>query len=149
LFQDSVVGDKPDDVANPRLLLHILVKRRDRKTGIGPHQDQGLRLGLPELLEQPLENRHRPLGGVSIAGTQHRRQGKAVLPVKDQQQMLPVRVEIAVAEAELLLAVGGVVGGVQVHSDDLPGGGMGLEVQLQQLMREATQVLGGNPVLKA
>ena len=116
---------------------------------IGPHQDQGLRLGLAELLEQSLENRHRPLGGVGIAGTQHRRQGKAVLPVKDQQQMLPVRVEIAVAEAELLLAVGGVVGGVQVHSDDLPGGGMGLEVQLQQLMREATQVLGGNPVLKA
>jgi len=99
LFQDPVIGDKPDDVANPRLLLQILVKRRDRKTGSGPHQDQGLWLGLPELLEQSLENRHRPLGGVGIAGTQHRRQGKAVLPVKDQQQMLPVRVEIAVAEA--------------------------------------------------
>lgn len=52
-------------------------------------------------------------------------------------------------EAELLLAVSGMVGGVQIEEDDLLGARMGLEVQPQQLVCKAARVLGSNPVLKA
>jgi hypothetical protein len=37
----------------------------------------------------------------------------------------------------LLLAVGGVVGGVHIQDDDLPGAGMGLEIEVQQPIGEA------------
>jgi hypothetical protein len=44
---------------------------------------------------------------------------------------------ITMKEGELLLAVGGVVGGVHVQDNDPPGAGMGLEIQLQQPIGEA------------
>jgi hypothetical protein len=114
--QDPVVGDEADNLADPGLIFQILIEGGPRETGIGPHQDQGLGVGLPELLDQPLEYRHRPLGGMGVAGSQPCRQGKAVLAVKDQQRMIHVLFVIAVEEAELLLPVGGVVGGVQVKA---------------------------------
>jgi hypothetical protein len=85
---------------------------------------------------------------VGVAGAQHCRQGEAVAAVKDEERVVPVLFVIPVKEALLLLAVGGVIGGVHVQDDDLPGAGMGLEVQRQQPIGEATQVLGSNPVLK-
>ena len=148
LCQEPVVGDEADNIADLGLLFQIAIEGGHGKTGIGPKEDQGLGIGLPQLLDQPLEHRQRPVGGVGVAGAQHRGQGKAVPAVKDEERMIHVLFVIAVEEAELLLAVGGVIGGVHVDDDDLPGAGMGLEVQLQQHIGEAAQVLGGGPVLK-
>ena len=75
-------------------------------------------------------------------------QGKAVAAIKDEERVVHVPFVIPVKEAELLLPVGGVVGGVHVQDNGLPGAGMGLEVEVQQPIGEAAQVLGGHPVLK-
>lgn len=46
--------------------------------------------------------------------------------------MIHVLFVISVEEAELLLAVGGVIGSVHVEDDRLPGAGTGFEAQIQQ-----------------
>jgi hypothetical protein len=56
---------------------------------------------------------------------------------------------IAVEEAELLLAVGRVVGGVHVEDDDLTGAGVGFKVQVKKPVREPAQVFGGHLVFEA
>ena len=68
---------------------------------------------MPQLLEQPFQDRQGAVGGVGVAGAQHCGQGKAVLAVKDQERMIPRLLVIAMEEAELLLPVGGSIGGVQ------------------------------------
>jgi len=75
-------------------------------------------------------------------------QGKAVLAVENQERVIHVLLVMAVEEAELLPAVGGFVGGVRVQDDDLAGDGRGFEIEAQQPVGEAAQVLGGHPVLK-
>jgi hypothetical protein len=98
------------------LLLQIVIESGHGKTGIGPEEDEGLGVRLPQLFDQPFEYCQRPLGGVGVAGAQHRGQGKAVLAGKNEERMIHVLFVIAVEEAELLLAVGGVIGGVQVKA---------------------------------
>lgn len=44
--------------------------------------------------------------------------------------------------------MGGVIGGVHIEDDHLPGAGMGLEVQVYKEVGEPAQVLGGGPVLE-
>jgi hypothetical protein len=63
--------------------------------------------------------------------------------------MIHVLFVITVEEAELLFAMGGVIGGVHVQDDDLAGAGMGLEIQVQEPVGEPAQILGADPVLKA
>jgi hypothetical protein len=86
---------------------------------------------------------------VGIARTQHRGQGKAVAAVEDEERVIHVLFVITVEEAELLLAMGGVIGGVHVQDDDLAGTGMGLEVQIEKPVREPAQVSGGHLVFEA
>ena len=88
------------------------------------------------------------MGSVGVARPQHCGQRKAGAAVEDEKRMIHMLLVIAVEEAELLLPMGGIVGGVHVQDDNLPGAGMGLEVELQQPIGESTQVLGGNPVLE-
>ena len=148
LGKKPVVGDEADDVAEIRLLLQIAINRRHGKAGIGPEKDQGLGVSLPQLFDQPFEYCQRPLGGMSVAGAQHRGQGKAVAAVKDEERVVHVLFIIPVKEALLLVAVGGVIGGIHVQDDDLAGAGMGLEIEVQQPIGEAAQVPGVSPVLK-
>jgi hypothetical protein len=55
---------------------------------------------------------------------------------------------IAVEEAELVPAVGGVIGGVHVQDDDLSGAGMGFQIKIQQPIGESPQVFGGDHILE-
>ena len=88
------------------------------------------------------------MGGVGIARAQHRGQGKAAAAVEDEERVVHVLFVIPMEKAELLFAMGGVVGGVHVEDDHLAGAGMGLEVQVQEPVGESAQVLGADPVLK-
>jgi len=74
---------------------------------------------------------------VGITPAQYRGQGKTVAAVEDEERMIYMLFVVTVEEAELLLPMGRVVGGVHVQDDDLPGAGMGFEVQLQQPIGEA------------
>ena len=74
---------------------------------------------------------------MGVAGTQHRGQGKAIAADEDEERVIHVLFVITMKEGELLLAVGGVVGGVHVQDNDPTGAGMGLEIQLQQPIGEA------------
>jgi hypothetical protein len=88
------------------------------------------------------------VGGVGVAGAQYCSQGKTGAAVEDEERMIHMFFVIAEEEAGLLLPVGGVVGGVHVQDDDLPGTRMDLEVQVEEPDGEAAQVFDGNPVLK-
>lgn len=55
LFQETVVADEADDVTDIRLLLQMLIEPDLRETGSGLHQDQGLGVSLPQLLDQPFK----------------------------------------------------------------------------------------------
>ena len=80
------------------------------------------RKSLQSLLDTRFFSRVRRLS----ARAQHRRQGKAGGPVEDEERVIHVLFIIAVEEAELLPAVGRVIGGIHVQDDDLPGAKMGL-----------------------
>ena len=103
MSQDPVVGDEADDIAD-LLLLQIAIERRHGETGIGPEEDQGSGIGLFELLDQPFQHRQGPVGGVGIAGVQHRSQGKAAMTVEDKEQVVHVLFVVAMEKAKLLLA---------------------------------------------
>ena len=148
LLHHAIVGDEADDIAD-LLPLQIAIERRHGKAGIGPEKDQGVGIGSFQLLDQPLEHGQGPMGSVGVARAQHRGQGKAGAAVEDEERVIHMLFVITVEEAELLLTVGRIVGGVHVQDDDLPGTWMGLEVQIQEPVGEAAQVFGGNLVLKA
>ena len=73
---------------------------------------------------------------MGVAGAQHCRQREAGAAVEDQERVIHVLFVISVKETELLLAMSGVIGGVHVQDNDLPGAGMGLEIELQQPIGE-------------
>jgi hypothetical protein len=131
LRQKSVVGDEAENILN-LLPISIAVKGGNGKIGVHPEEDQGLGLDRLLLLVQPLEHRQRPVGGMSVAGTQHRGQGKACAPVEDEERMINVLFAVAVEGAELLLSAGGLIGGVHYENNYLPEAGMGLEGKIQK-----------------
>lgn len=48
-----LIGERGEDVADIRLLLQILLEGGHGDTSIGPHQDQGLGVGMAQLLDLP------------------------------------------------------------------------------------------------
>jgi hypothetical protein len=120
LGQNPVVGNEPNNVAD-LLLLQIAIARGNGKPGIRPEQDQCSGIGFVQLFDQSCEHCQSPVGGVCIAGTQHRCQGKAGAPVKDEERVIHMLFVVTMEEFELLLAVSGIIGGVLVDNDHLPG----------------------------
>jgi hypothetical protein len=101
--------------------------------GIGSEEDQSPGLGLLQLLDQPLERRQGPMGGEGVARGAESPPKESRCSVEDEDRMIHMLFVISVEEAELLLAVGGVIGGFHVVDDHLPGAGMGFEVQIHQI----------------
>jgi hypothetical protein len=79
--------NEADDITD-LLLFQIVIEGGHGKTGIGPKEDQGSRIGLLQLLDQSFEHCHRPLGGVGVSGAQHRGQGKTVATVEDEERVI-------------------------------------------------------------
>ena len=88
------------------------------------------------------------MGGVRVARAQHGGQGKPADSVEDQQWVEHVLVEVAVEQAQLLAPMGGIVGGVDVQDDQIPGPRMGRQIGIHQGVAQATQLGAGDPVLQ-
>jgi len=85
---------------------------------------------------------------VNIAGAENRGKRKPVEAVEDQQRMVHVLIIVAVKETQLLVPMGGVVGGVHIQYDPFRRAEMRPDVQIGQEVGEAAEIATGYPVLK-
>src|SRR5262249_1906989 len=88
------------------------------KAGVPAHYDLHCRKPTLEGPDNPPQHAQRPAGRMGITGTMHRGHQLATLAVKDQQWVIHVLIVIAVEEGQLLLAMGGIVGSVNVQDED-------------------------------
>src|SRR5215211_306113 len=108
------IGDEPYGVIDA-FLLAPLVHRRHREASVGSDLDLHLGPGLPQSTHDPLEDRKRAAAGVGVATSQECRDELVCLSVEDEQRMVHTRAVVAVVEGALLLAVGGIVGGIEIQ----------------------------------
>src|SRR5215471_10455845 len=83
-----------------------LVHLRYRHPGVAPDQDQHLRPGGPQRLDDATQRRHRPTTGVYGSRPQPGRQRKARFPIEDEEREILVLIEVAVKETQHLLSMG-------------------------------------------
>src|SRR5271157_3134605 len=115
LLEDAVGGDA-DGILDAEELTE-LVEKWESETGIAAQLDLHAGEGGLQVGYQAQQHGHDAgmTGGVSR--TQARRQQVSGVALEDQHGVIHVLVVSAVEEAELLLAVGGIVGGVEVEQD--------------------------------
>jgi len=82
------------------------------------HDNLHLRKALFEAPNNPSQDAHRAAGRMDIARTQHCTHQLSALSVKDQQGVIHLLIIVAVKEGELLLAMRGIVRGVNIQDDD-------------------------------
>jgi hypothetical protein len=111
------------DVFDPCELIEEIEHLGCAEASIEPDADPSLRKRRSHLRKQSLENRHQPQRGSCISRAKDRTQGLLLrLSVeldRAHQGEEAVGLVVAVVEAERLLAVGRVHGGVEVERDDL------------------------------
>ena len=113
---EHVVAAVAEDVQQP-LGLAILVDLRHRHPGVAAHHDGHVRPGGPQGGDDGPQRRHGPATGVDRPRPQPGRQREAALAVEDEEREVLVLLVEAVVEAQDLLAVRGVVAGVEVEHD--------------------------------
>ena len=120
--QDGILR-QPNDVGDPAQFSIQFLQHpqhaRDGKRGIAAHDNLHVRKPLLEAPNNPAEHPHRAPRRMGIARAQHRTHQLPALPIKDQQGMIHVLIVVAVKAGELLLAVGGIVRGVNIQDDHL------------------------------
>lgn len=94
-FAQAPIGDQADRIFY-LLALKESVDGRHGKSGIGPHQNRGLRIGLFETPNDPLENCRRSFGGMCVARPQHRGQGETAHTVENEQGVEHILIIVAV-----------------------------------------------------
>ncbi len=154
------VAGQADDVVHPRLAsllvafqvaLAPLVDAGQGLAAVAAHHDPHLGPGRPQPRHDPLEEAYRPVAGVDLTRSQHRRQQLVRLAVglgEHQHRQVAVRAVVAVEESQLLLAVGWVDGGVQVEDDLLRRLAMALEEQVEEDFGQAVQLARRDRVLE-
>ena len=142
-LQDGV-GDQPDGVGD-RVRLAPGVQARDGEAAVGAQLDRDVRPGRPQLAQQAAQHQHDEAAAVDVARAQDGGDQVAGVAVEDQQRVVHVLAVVAVVGHPFLLAVGRVVGPVEVQQD--PGGRAGAatlaEVQVDQRLGEP---LDGVPI---
>src|SRR5713226_1800802 len=115
LLEDAVGGDA-DGILDLEELAE-LIEQRQSKTGIAAQLDLHAGEGRLQTRYQTQQHGHDTgmTGGVSR--TQPCRQQASGVTLEDQHGVIHMLVVSAVEEAELLLAVGGVVGGIEVEQN--------------------------------
>jgi len=86
--------------------------------------------------------------GMGVSRPQHSRHGEARDAVQNQKRMIHMLLVIPVKEAQLLDSMGGIIGGVDVDHDHIPGARMYLQIQGKQSVRQSPEVFLGDTVLK-
>ena len=115
LLEDTV-GGNADGILDAEELAE-LVQERQSKTGIAAQLDRHAGEGGLQTRHQTQQHGHDAgmTGGVSR--TQARRQQASGVALEDQHGVIHMLAVSPVEEAELLLAVGGIVGGVEIEQD--------------------------------
>lgn len=86
--------------------------------------------------------------GMGVSRPQHSRHGEARDPVQNQKRMIHMLLVITVKETQLLGSMGGIIGGVDVNHDHIPGARMHLQIQAKQSVGQSPEVFFGDTVLK-
>jgi hypothetical protein len=113
--------DVDDPAQLPLQLLAQPQQTRERKRAIAAHDTLPLRKPRREATAEPAQDPHGPTGGMGIARPEHRPHEVSALSSKAESWMLHGVSVRAVKERELLLAVGGIIGGVDIQDDPLRG----------------------------
>src|SRR5664279_1811831 len=120
-----------------------LVQVGNGKAGIAHQADGHARKLTPQPAHQAPQYRHATARAAHFAAAQMRRQQVSGVPLEDEQGMIDATIISAVVEAELLLAIGGIGGGVDIQHD-LAGGGHAGAAQLRKAATQAT--IHGHPI---
>jgi hypothetical protein len=123
-------GGQPRVLGQPDQVIHAvaLAPAEDllaAEAAVGADDDLDLGPGLPDLRHDPLQVLHRPGAGVDVGGPQPG--AEQVIAAEDVQRQVAVALVIAVEEASQLMAVGRVVGGIEVEHDPFGRTLVGLE----------------------
>src|SRR5437667_335296 len=114
--QAEGVGEDAEGVLQAEELAE-LVQERQSKTGIAAQLDRHLGEGRLQTWYQAQQHGHDAGMTGSVSRTQPRRQQASAVALEDQHGVIHVLAVSAVEEAELLLAMGGIVGGVEVKQN--------------------------------
>src|SRR5690349_10866030 len=110
------IGGNADGVVNAEELAE-LIKKRQGETSIGTQPDRDSGKLTQETTQDAQKQRHDASVTGSSATTQTGSQQTAGMPLEDQQRVIHVLVVGAIEEAQLLLSVGGIVGGIDIEQD--------------------------------
>src|SRR5271157_324359 len=94
-----------------------LIEQRQGKTSIRAQLDPNSRKFLLQARHQTQQQRHDPSVAGSGPSAQSGRQQAAGVALEDQQWMIHVLIVGTVEEAQLLMTIGGVVGGIHIQED--------------------------------
>jgi hypothetical protein len=106
---------------------------------------------LPQAADEALQEGHGRVGSVGVARPKERRDQVPRVPVENEQGVVHVLLEVAVVVGALLIAVGGVVGGIEVQDDllrDAPFGSLP-RVELEDGSGHPGAIASGGRILEA
>ena len=115
---------------------------------IAPHHDDDLRPGLPDTGDNPFEDGADFLAGGPFARAENGGDELAALSFEDEHGFEAESVVIAVEEGELLGAMGGVLGVVEVQDDMVRRSLVGGDEEVNRSISQAAQIFGGDGVLQ-
>ena len=100
------------------------------KAGVGPQQDLDIRPLAAQVGDDALDLLEGSGGGIDVGGSQQGAEQMA--GAEDIERQVAVAPVIAMKEAVLLLAVEGIVGGIEIEDDGIGGLRMSLQEQFNQ-----------------
>ncbi len=115
------IGREIDEVFDFRLAIQKIQNFRNRETAIQAHPDLGLRKSFPQPLDQTAQDAHRSHRAWCVPRTQYR--GDQILlrllveGQKPHHRQVAVGVIVPIKKAQLLSAMRGIVGGIQIDGD--------------------------------
>src|SRR5664279_2364097 len=148
-FRQRLAASLKDRIgADAEAVLHSpafakIIQRGNGKAGIAHQADRHAGKLPLQPAHQAAQHRHAAPRAAHLAAPQVRRQQVSGVPLEDQQGMIDATIISAVVEAELLLAIGGIGGGVDIQHD-LAGGGHAGAAQLRKAATQAT--IHGHPI---
>jgi hypothetical protein len=110
------IGGNADGVVNAEELAE-LIKKRQGETSIGTQPDRDSGKLTQETTQDAQKQRHDASVTGSSATAQTGGQQTTGMPLEDQQRVIHVLVVGSIEEAQLLLSVGGIVGGIDIEQD--------------------------------
>ena len=117
---EHLVGAITDGIQQPFGLAKF-IDLRHRQAAIAAQQDEHLRPRRPQGLDDAAQRRDHAATGVDGPRSQPGRQRKTALPIEDQQREILVLIEVAMKEAQNLLAMRRIIGGIHIEDDGLGG----------------------------